>query len=328
MDVSIVVPAYNEAENVPVLCMRVRDALNALAIDWELIIVDDGSTDESFAVIRRLNAADGRVRGLRLSRNFGQQLALYAGLCAARGRAVITMDADLRHPPEVLPQVIERWRAGAAIVHTIADETRSRLSLPKRVTARLFYWLFRKLARLDLYPGMGDFRLFDRAVVDVLVASPEHRPFLRGFATWVGFPQAKIRFAAGHRLHGESRYTLGKMVRLALSGFVGFSTMPLYGSLALGLLGFIASLGYALYVMVTRFAYDSPITDWTYLTLVLGAVTSVQFVAIGVLGMYVGHISRATSGRPRVVVAQRTLEGITGSAREPVGRDGALHGSP
>jgi dolichol-phosphate mannosyltransferase len=306
MDLSIVVPAYNEAQSLPALYERLRDALSDERLSWELIVVDDGSTDLTFEVVSGLHARDPRVHGLGLSRNFGHQLALYAGLRAARGRAVVTIDADLEYPPELIPELLRLWRAGAAIVHTVRDDRQSGLPVLKRLTSRLFYWLFRRLSGLDLQPGMADFRLFDRTVVDLMVASPDHQPFFRGFAAWVGFPQAEARFVAGRRLHGRSRYTLSKMLSLALSGLIGYSARPLYASLAAGLAGLALSVGYAVYAFYVHFVTGTTLPGWTSIVVLVSLLTSMQFVVLGILGLYVAEISRAVRGRPNVVVARVT----------------------
>jgi dolichol-phosphate mannosyltransferase len=308
MDLSVVVPAFDEARSIEPLYQRLRDALEPLALDWELIVVDDGSRDETFAVLTALHGRDARVQGLRLSRNFGHQLALLAGLREARGRAVVTMDADLQHPPEVVPELVARWRAGAAIVNTVRDDATSDLPFLKRFTSKLFYRIFRLLSGLDLRPGMADFRLFDRQVLEVLLAGSDHRPFFRGFAAWVGFPQADVPFRAGKRLHGASRYTMGKMLRLALSGVVGFSATPLYWSLALGLMGLALSVGFGIYALIVHFWLHSTLQGWTSVVVLMSSLMSLQFVILGILGMYIGEVSQAVRGRPSVVVARSTRE--------------------
>jgi len=321
MDLSVVVPAFEEAQNLGILHERLRVALEPLALEWELIVVDDGSRDDTFAVLTALHERDPRVQGLRLSRNFGHQLALLAGLRVARGRAVVTMDADLQHPPEVVPELMARWRAGAAIVNTVRDDATSGLPFLKRFTSRLYYRVFRVLSGLDLRPGMADFRLFDRRVLDVLLAGSDHRPFFRGFAAWVGFPQADVPFRAGKRLHGTTGYTVGKMLRLALSGVVGFSATPLYWSLALGLVGLTLSTGFGIYAIIAHFWLHSTLQGWTSIVVLMSSLLSLQFVILGILGMYVGEISQAVRGRPSVVVAQSTLEPeVTAADRQPAAR--------
>jgi glycosyltransferase involved in cell wall biosynthesis len=306
MDLSIVVPAFNEAESLPLLYARVRDALCDQGLIWELIVVDDGSTDDTFDVVSELHAGDARVHGLGLSRNFGHQLALFAGLQAARGRAVITLDADLQYPPEVIGQLVAKWRDGAAIVHTIRHDTPSVAPWTKRLSSRLFYWVFRKLSGLDLWAGMADFRLYDRRVVDVIVASADPSPFFRGFAAWVGFRQAEVRFEGERRLHGQSRYTLGKMLQLAASGVVGFSSTPLYGSLFVGLLGLVVSLAYGGYAVLAYLLGSASPPGWKLLVALFAVVSSLQFVMLGILGLYVSEISQAVRARPSVVVARST----------------------
>jgi polyisoprenyl-phosphate glycosyltransferase len=306
MDLSVVVPAFNEAPNVEVLYQRVCRTLAPEPLTWELVFVDDGSQDGTFEVVADLHRRDGRVQGLRLSRNFGHQLALLAGLQSARGDAIITLDADLQQPPELIPQLVAEWRKGYAIVHTIPQGDDSDRSAFKRWTSRLFYKLFRRLSGIDLRPGMADYRLLDRRAARVLAASNEHRPFLRGLSAWMGFPQTTVSFHPGERLHGASRYTIGKMLRLALCGIVSFSEVPLYFSLVLGVLGIALSVAYGIYSLVAHFVLGSTIRGWTSTVVLMTAFMSVQLVMLGILGIYVGEILQAVRGRPNLIIDRST----------------------
>ena len=234
--ISIVIPAYNEERNLDVLYANVREVLNAASgdNDWELVVVDDGSTDGTWDVLGALSAADVRVRGVRLSRNFGHQSALMAGLAAARGRAVIMMDADLQHPPSLLPQLVRKWREGFQIVHAVRRDPPN-LSWFKRTTSRLYYRLFAFMSGVAIEPGSADFCLLDRQVVDEVLKFEEEGLFLRGLVHWVGYATASVPFECGERHAGTSKYNLSKMLTLGWHGVSSFSLVPLRIGIAIGL---------------------------------------------------------------------------------------------
>ena len=211
--ISIVVPAYNEVDNLDALLEQIDKALDARA-DVEFIVVDDGSDDATWDLVCGRCALDPRVKGLRLSKNFGHQSALLAGMRQARGAAVITIDADLQHPPFLIPELLARWEAGARIVHTVRTDT-GRETVAKRLTSRLFYAAFAFLSGVHLKPGMADFRLLDRRAVDALLDCGEGEVFLRGLVHWIGFPSATVEFQNQSRHRGDTRYTWRKMLRLA-----------------------------------------------------------------------------------------------------------------
>jgi dolichol-phosphate mannosyltransferase len=251
--ISIVVPAYNEERNIDVLYARLRDGLAALlagwdSADWELIVVDDGSTDGTWDRVTALSTSDARVRGVRLARNFGHQAALLAGLSAALGKAVISIDADLQHPPEVVPLLIEKWREGFQIVHGVRRD-RPSSSRFKRFTSRLYYRLFSYLSGVRIEPGAADFRLLDRQVLDEILKFREEGLFLRGIVHWVGYSTASVPFDCGERHAGTSGYSLRKMLSLAWHGISSFSLVPLRIAVLIGLvssaLAFLG-VGYAI----------------------------------------------------------------------------------
>ncbi|MBN1960152.1 MAG: glycosyltransferase family 2 protein [Deltaproteobacteria bacterium] len=308
MDISIVVPTYNEANNISALYERINNVLSSESYTWEIIFVDDGSTDNTYKVICDLHQRFSEVQGLRLSRNFGHQLALIAGMQFASGDAVITIDADLEYPPELIPELIAQWRKGYAIVHTIRIDKQNIHSLFKRLTSRLFYKLFKKLSGIELMPGMADYRLFDKRAVQVLASSKEHRPFLRGLSTWMGFTQTSVSFQPGKRAYGKSRYTLRKMLRLAISGIAGFSDVPLYLSLALGAICMFFSLGFGVYSLIVYFVLESTIQGFPSTVLLLTTLMGVQFIILGILGIYIGEILHAVRGRPNLLVEQSTMK--------------------
>ncbi|MDD1651287.1 MAG: glycosyltransferase family 2 protein, partial [Methylococcaceae bacterium] len=231
---SIVIPAFNEAEGLSHLYQHLGSSLSETAVSWEVLFVDDGSKDKTWNEICRLCEADGRVRGLRLSRNFGHQSALLAGLAHARGDAVISMDADMQHPPELIPALVDAWQKGAKIVKTVRIDPED-LSWFKRVTSNGYYRLFSFLSGVEIKEGMADFRLMDRQVLDNLLQFKEEGLFLRGMVQWMGYPSVEIPFECGPRFAGTTKYSLRKMLRLAWHGVSSFSLVPLRVAIMTGL---------------------------------------------------------------------------------------------
>jgi polyisoprenyl-phosphate glycosyltransferase len=298
---SVVVPVYNEEETLPELYQRLNAALGA---EWhELVFVDDGSRDGSWAALRLFADADPRVRLVRLSRNWGHQAAITAGLDAARGDAVVVMDGDLQDPPELIPQLLARWREGYDVVYAVRTE-RAGESPFKRATASLYYRLLGRLSGSGIPADAGDFRLMSRRVVDALAAMPERARFLRGMTSWVGFRQTGVEYRREARYAGESKYPLRKMLRFALDGITSFSTVPvrLVAWLGFALVGFcLAVLGWALY---TRFFTSEATPGWTSLLVVVLLLGGVQLLSLGIIGQYVARIFDESKQRPLYFVAE------------------------
>jgi dolichol-phosphate mannosyltransferase len=309
---SVVAPMYEEQEIARPFVERVAAALPGE--DYELIVVDDGSKDGTGAVLAELAAADERLKVVRLSRTFGHQAALTAGLEHARGDAVVMLDGDLQDPPEVIPRLVERWRAGAEVVYAVR-EARPGETVFKTTTARWFYKLFGRLATIDLTAQAGDFRLMDRRALDVLLAMPERNRFLRGMSVWVGFTQTAVPFVREARGAGQTKYTLGKMLRFSFDAITSFSYAPLQWATFLGFIcAALAFLGIPL-TIIARYTniYTRGVPSVILIVLLLGGI---QLICIGIIGEYVGRIYDEVKHRPLYVVRDR----INVEAPEPVER--------
>ena len=309
--ISIVVPAYNEERNLDVLHRRVSEIMDGAVgrDDWELVFVDDGSTDGTWAAIDALNKSDVRVRGVRLSRNFGHQSALMAGLAAARGQAVIMMDADLQHPPELLPQLVAKWREGFQIVHAVRRDPPN-LSWFKRVTSRAYYKMFVFLSGVEIEPGAADFRLLDRQVLDEILQFEEEGLFLRGIVHWVGYSTASVPFDCGERYAGSSKYSLTKMLQLGWHGVSAFSLVPLRIGIVIGLISSsIAFLGVC-YAILGKWLDREAIPGWASSVAISSFLFGVLFVFLAVLAEYVGRIAVEIRRRPRFLVRETTRTAV------------------
>jgi glycosyltransferase involved in cell wall biosynthesis len=301
--VSVVVPCYNEAGNIQALYDQLAPVLASYPTH-ELLFVDDGSKDETVSLIEALSKKDASVKLIQLSRNFGHQAALKAGLDSAEGDCVISLDADLQHPPELIPDLIKKWQEGNEVVFTQREEDPT-LSWMKRATSKLFYRLAQKLSSVEILHGTADFRLLDREVVDVLKQLDESYLFIRGLVSWVGFKQTAISYKPQGRFAGKSNYTYRKMFSLALSGITSFSIRPLQLSMLLGL--FIASLAgiYGLYVIYIFAFTDQAMQGWASTIASVLFIGGVQLIMLGVLGEYVGKGFMEGKRRPTYIIRKR-----------------------
>jgi len=312
--ISIVIPAYNEDGNVPTLYARLMGVLPALQMAWEIIFVDDGSTDRTWDRIVALHSQDGRVKGLRLSRNFGHQYALFAGLTQATGQAVVSMDADLQHPPDVLPELVNEWRKGNKIVHTIRVDPKS-ISWLKRTASKLFYTVYSFASGVEMESGMADFRLLDRQVIDSLLQLREEELFLRGLVQWVGYPSSKVTFQSDDRFSGKSKYTLRKMLKLAWSSITSFSVIPLRIGIFIGIFTSLISFGGLVYAFVSLLA-GAVVPGWTSIVSIISFLFGILFILLGILGGYIGRILMQVKGRPRFLISEAV--GIGSPPQDPI----------
>jgi len=323
---SIVVAMFNEEAVVRALHERVCDVMEALGDPFELVVVDDGSSDSTLDVLRQLANEDRRIRVLSFSRNFGHQAAVTAGLRASRGRAVIVMDGDLQDPPEVIPRLVERWREGYDVAYAVRRKRKE--GWFKRQAYALFYRLLHAVAYVKVPVDSGDFALMDRRVVDVLNAMPERNPFVRGIRAWVGFRQIGVEYERAARTRGVSKYSLGRLVLLALDGLVSYSYAPLRVVANLGLL--ISSFAFAVmaYLVVAKVVQGIPVPGWTSTVILMLFLGGIQLLSIGVIGEYVGRIFDEVKQRPLFIVREEFGGAAAGPLRlvEP-GRP-AAEGAP
>jgi polyisoprenyl-phosphate glycosyltransferase len=298
---SVVAPVYNEEDTLHEFYERVIRALEGL--DFELVLVDDGSSDETPTILARLASEDPRVKVVCLSRNFGHQTALTAGLDHAAGGAVVMLDADLQDPPELIPRMLDHWRAGCDVVYAVRQhrEGESRFKL---TTARWFYKLFAKLAQVELEQNAGDFRLLDRRPLDALRSMRERNRFLRGMTVWVGYRQAAVPYTRDPRYAGKTKYTIPKMLRFSLDAVSSFSHRPLQLATLLGFI--ISTLAFlAIPVVIILRILGSYLHGFSTVTIVVLLLGGIQLIAIGIIGEYVGRIYDEVKGRPLYLVRAR-----------------------
>jgi len=299
--VSVIAPLYNEVESLAPLYDRVREVLQQLGEPWELVLVDDGSTDGSTQGILDLAEKDARVRPVIFARNFGHQIAVTAGLDHARGEAVVIIDADLQDPPELIPELVAKWRAGYEVVYAVRAEREGETWF-KTFTAALFYRLIYRITEVKIPLDTGDFRLLDRQVVEMLKQMRERHRFLRGMAAWVGFRQVGVPYTRSARHAGETKYPFRKMVRLALNAVTGFSYFPLqlatyFGFLCAG----VSALAIPL-VAIARLAGSQAFVGQASTLIAVLFLGGVQLISLGILGEYIGRLYDEAKGRPLYIV--------------------------
>jgi len=302
-ELSIVVPVYNESQVLPELHRRLTQVLHTLDASYEIVYVDDGSRDDSFARLFALAQGNPCVRVIKLSRNFGYQIALTAGLRFARGQAIITMDADLQMPPEYIPKFVDAWRNGAKIVNGVRVDS-SDTTPAKKLTSRLFYRLISRLSSTPIQPNAPDFRLIDRCVLNVLNTMDEQPRFLRGLIGWLGFQPVNIEFQAADRYAGRPKFSWSRMFSFSMDAIVSFSVIPLRLSILLGFLVATIGLVYGIYVVVIGMFSKEAVPGWASTTLVTLVIGSSILMVLGIIGEYVGRIHNQVKNRPLFVVEQ------------------------
>ncbi len=302
---SVVVPVYNESTGIDAFHERTAAVMSGIEDDYEIVYVDDGSTDGSWERLSAIARRDAHVRVVRFSRNFGHQIAITAGHDFAIGDTVTTIDADLQDPPEVIPELIAAWREGADIVYAVRSERRGETAF-KKGSASLFYRMMRSLADVDMPVDVGDFRLMSRRAVDALRSMPEHHRYVRGMVAWLGFPTASVSYVRDARHAGETKYPLRKMISFALDGVLAFSVRPLRIATWLGVATSVAAFAAAIVLVVGRLTGAIPVVQgWTSLAVILLFFSGVQLITIGALGEYTGRIYAEVRARPLYLVSEQ-----------------------
>jgi polyisoprenyl-phosphate glycosyltransferase len=294
---SIVVPVFNEEEVLPELYRRVSQVMATTEDSYELVLIDDGSSDKTWEIMQGLRASDERVSLVRLSRNFGHQIALTAGLEQARGQAVVVLDADLQDPPELIPRMLELWRQGNDVVYGVRTR-REGEGLFKRGTAALFYRLIRRLTAVDIPADTGDFRLMSRPVVDALERVRERNRFVRGLVAWLGFRQVGLPYERANRAAGETKYPFSKMLRFAVDAIISFSILPLRLATGFGFLVSLFSFAYAVHAVYLKVITGESLPGWASLMVAITFLGGVQLLCLGIVGEYLGRIYDEVKARP------------------------------
>lgn len=300
---TIIAPMYNELKNIPELYPRIRDVMGRTGEAWELILVDDGSTDGTTDAIRKLAANDERVRPVIFARNFGHQIAVSAGIDYSRGDAVVIIDADLQDPPEVILKLIEKWREGFEVVYAVREEREGETWF-KKTTASLFYRMIHAITNVEIPLDTGDFRLMDKKIVTVMKGMREKHRFLRGMSAWVGFKQVGVSYKRKPRFAGESKYPLTKMIQFALNAITSFSYFPLQLATYLGFIAAGLSVIAIPVVAILRLITGTALLGQATTLIIVLFLGGVQLISLGIIGEYIGRIYDETKDRPLYVVAE------------------------
>ncbi|MDE1892695.1 MAG: glycosyltransferase family 2 protein [Betaproteobacteria bacterium] len=298
---SLIVPMHNEAGNIDTLYQRLANVLSPLSVSWEMICINDGSTDDTLNELLKAQRIYKEICIIDLTRNFGKEAALSAGLDFARGEAAIPIDADLQDPPEIIPQMIELWRKGFEVV-LAKRKTRTGDSFVKRNTAQLFYSVINKLSEVDIPQDTGDFRLISRPVIDALKQLPERRRFMKGLFAWVGYKTAEIEYERPERFSGSTKFNYWKLWNFALEGITSFSDAPLKVASYLGIMISLLSFIYAIKIVIDTLLFGNPVKGYPSLIVAILFFSGVQLIALGIIGEYLGRIYAETKQRPIYLV--------------------------
>lgn len=304
-NISIVIPVYNETSNLILMVDAIAVAMEPLAYEYKIIFVNDGSTDDSLVFLKQLAATNSKLKYISFSRNFGHQNALKAGLDWSNADAVISMDGDMQHPPSLIPTLIKKWEEGNEIVYTVRKDGDD-LSAMKKQTSNLFYKILNNLSSIELEKGTADFRLLDKKVVDVLKDLKEYDLFWRGLVKWVGYKQIAVDYIPGQRVNGTSKYTVKKMMELAIKGITSFSTKPLTIAIYIGFISSLLSFLYVPYAVISYYSGHS-ISGWASVIVTIAFFGGLQLMIIGILGVYLGKLFMQNKERPHYIISETNL---------------------
>ena len=304
--ISVVLPAYNETGNIVLIAEKLQEVLTPLNYSYEIIFVNDGSKDSTQEILSSLASKNANIHYIELSRNFGHQNALKAGIDMASGDCVISMDCDMQHPPEIIKEFIKKWEEGYDVVYSIRQESKE-LTGFKRSTSKLFYSMINSMSDINLEQGTADFRLLDRKVANIFSNLSENEPFIRGLIKWLGFKQFAIEYIPSNRYAGKSHYTFRKMMRFALQGITSFSTKPLYTAVYLGFIFSLLSLFYIPYV-IHAFYTGKEVAGWASVIMTIVFFGGVQLMILGIIGIYIGKLFMQSKQRPTYIIRSTTLK--------------------
>lgn len=304
MKISIVIPAFNEEESIGITISKVFEQVKDY--HHEIIVVDDGSTDNTLSIVKEVQKQIPELKYISLSRNFGHQNALRAGLDSASGDCIISMDSDLQHPPEIITEMIKKWQEGYDIIYTTRNE-RTQNGIFKNLTSSFFYRIQNLLSDIKIEKNAADFRLTDRKVVDLVKNSAEYDLFLRGFFSWVGFKQYNLKYTPNKRIAGQSKYTFKKMLNLAFSGITSFSIKPLRFSIIVGIIMALCAFLYLGFVVFVYFFTDRVISGWASVIASVLLLGGIQLTVLGIIGEYLGKIFIQTKQRPSYIIREKSL---------------------
>lgn len=307
MDLSVIIPSYNEERNVGIMHERLTKTLSEITDSYEMIFVNDCSKDQTLLRIKELAEKDSHVKYLSFSRNFGHQIAVSAGLDFCTGEAVVIIDGDLQDPPELISQMYERYKEGYKVVYA-KRKTREGETWFKKATAKIFYRLLASMTSIDIPVDVGDFRLIDRVIVEHLRNMPEKSKYIRGQIAWIGYKQTFVEYHRDARLYGTTNYPLKKMLRFALDGITAFSDKPLKIASGLGIFSAIVSLVALVYALVSHFCFHATITGWTSLILSVLFIGGVQLITIGIIGEYIARINNDVRNRPLYILDEKNID--------------------
>lgn len=316
-ELSLVIPVFNEGENVDALVARLRPVLDGITPDWEVVFVDDGSRDDTLARIRAFNEADPRLRAVSFSRNFGKEIAIAAGLDHVRGRATVIMDADLQHPPEMIATFVAKWREGYAMVYGQRTDRRADSPMRRKLT-QMFYRLFDAFGETPLPEGAGDFRLLDRRAVDALRQLGERARFSKGLYAWIGFPSIGVPFDVADRVGGMSKFSTRKLFRFAADGITSFSTLPLKLWTYVGALVSAFAFVTGIWFIIRTMLWGVDVPGYASLIVSVMFLAGVQLISLGVIGEYIGRIFAEVKRRPLYIVGEQVGFGEQPAVAMPV----------
>lgn len=307
IEISVIVPVFNEESGIAELYTRLTASVKSITPDYELIFVNDGSTDNSLQKIVELSVADNHVKYISFSRNFGHQAAISSGIDFAVGKAAVIIDGDLQDPPELIPEMFKKYKEGYKVVYA-KRKSRKGETAYKKLSARLFYRLLKRITSIDIPLDTGDFRLIDRTITEQLKRMPEKSKFLRGQIAWLGFKQTFVEFERDERKYGNTAFTTKKMLRFAFQGITGFSDSPLRLASWLGLIVSAVAFVVILYAIYSKFILKEVITGWTSIIISTMFIGGIQLLTIGIIGEYINRINTETKNRPLYIVEDSNME--------------------